>query len=59
MNFVFGAASARLKSFSLSLGTMLAFVFFEQFAFARPVMAFAGAGIATFAVYQMAITRAG
>ena len=42
-----------------ALGTMLAFVFFEQFAFARPVMAFAGAGIATFAVYQMARTRAG
>src|SRR5215207_9774701 len=37
-----------------ALGTMLAFVFFESFSFARPVMAFAGAGVATFTVYQMA-----
>ncbi len=42
-----------------ALGTMLAFVFFESFEFARPVMAFAGAGVATFAVYQMAKSRAG
>jgi iron complex transport system permease protein len=42
-----------------ALGTMLAFVFFEQFFFARPVMAFAGAGLATFTVYQMARSRAG
>ena len=42
-----------------ALGTMLAFVFFEQFSFARPIMAFAGAGIATFAVYQMARSRTG
>jgi iron complex transport system permease protein len=42
-----------------ALGTMLAFVFFAQFEFARPVFAFAGAGIATFAVYQMAKSRAG
>jgi len=42
-----------------ALGTMIAFVFFEQFAFARPVMAFAGAGLATFTVYQMARSRAG
>jgi iron complex transport system permease protein len=37
----------------------LAFVFFEGFGFARPVLAFAGAAIATFAVYQMARSRAG
>lgn len=42
-----------------ALGTMLAFVFFEQFFFARPLLAFAGAGLATFTVYQMARSRAG
>jgi iron complex transport system permease protein len=42
-----------------ALGTMLAFVFFETFEFARPVFAFAGASLATFAVYQMARSRAG
>lgn len=42
-----------------ALGTMLAFVFFEGFAFARPIFAFAGAAIATVAVYQMARSRAG
>src|SRR5688572_13900474 len=42
-----------------ALGTMLAFVFFEQFFFARPLFAFAGAGLATFTVYQMARSRAG
>ena len=42
-----------------ALGTMLAFVFFEGFSFARPVLAFAGAGIATIAVYRMAQSRAG
>ena len=42
-----------------ALGTMLAFVFFEQFVFARAVLAFAGAGLATFTVYQMARSRAG
>ncbi len=42
-----------------ALGTMLAFIFFESFEFSRPVMAFAGAGLATFAVYQMAKSRAG
>jgi iron complex transport system permease protein len=42
-----------------ALGTMLAFVFLESFAFARPVLAFAGAGLATFTVYQMARSRAG
>ncbi|MBA3600548.1 MAG: iron ABC transporter permease [Acidobacteria bacterium] len=42
-----------------ALGTMLAFVFFAQIEFARPVMAFSGASLATFAVYQMAKSRAG
>ena len=42
-----------------ALGTMLAFVFFADFEFARPVMAFAGAALATFAVYQMAKSRSG
>src|SRR5688500_9557054 len=42
-----------------ALGTMLAFVFFEQFVFARPLMAFAGAGLATFTVYQMGRSWAG
>ncbi len=42
-----------------ALGTMLAFVFFEQFFFARPLFALAGAGLATFTVYQMARSRAG
>lgn len=42
-----------------ALGTLIAFVFFEQFAFSRPAFSFAGAAIATFAVYQMAKSRAG
>ncbi len=42
-----------------ALGTMLAFAFFSQLEFARPVCAFLGAGLATFAVYQMAKSRAG
>jgi len=42
-----------------ALGTMAAFVFFSNFDLARPLLAFAGAGIATIAVYQMARTRAG
>lgn len=42
-----------------ALGTMLAFIFFAQIESARPVMAFAGASLATFAVYQMAKSRAG
>lgn len=42
-----------------ALGTMLAFVFFESFEFSRPVLAFAGAALATFVVYQMAKSRAG
>lgn len=42
-----------------ALGTLLAFVLLGDVAAARPVMAFAGAAIATFAVYQMARSRAG
>ncbi len=42
-----------------ALGTMIAFVFFESIGIARPIMAFAGAGLATFTVYQMARSRAG
>jgi iron complex transport system permease protein len=42
-----------------ALGTLLAFVLFDAYGFARPIFAFAGAGIATFAVYQMARSRAG
>ncbi len=42
-----------------ALGTMAAFIFFGQFEFARPVLAFAGAALATFAVYQFARSRTG
>jgi iron complex transport system permease protein len=42
-----------------ALGTMLAFVLFESLEFARPVLAFAGAGFASVVVYQMARSRAG
>ncbi|HEX8639443.1 MAG TPA: iron ABC transporter permease [Pyrinomonadaceae bacterium] len=42
-----------------ALGTMLAFVLFSQIEAARPVCAITGAGLATFAVYQMAKSRAG
>lgn len=42
-----------------ALGTMVAFVFFERYEAARPIFAFAGAGLATFTVYQMARSRAG
>jgi iron complex transport system permease protein len=42
-----------------ALGTMLAFVVFTDFEFSRPICAFLGAGLATFAVYQMAKSRAG
>lgn len=42
-----------------ALGTMLAFVFFERTEFARPLLAFGGAALATVAVYQMAKSRAG
>jgi iron complex transport system permease protein len=42
-----------------ALGTMLAFIFFDRFELARPLLAFIGAGVASFAVYQMAKSRAG
>ncbi len=42
-----------------ALGTMLAFVLFESYEFARPVLAFGGAAIATLAVYRMAKSRSG
>jgi iron complex transport system permease protein len=42
-----------------ALGTLVAFVFLDGITGARPLLAFAGAGIATFAVYQMAKSRAG
>jgi iron complex transport system permease protein len=42
-----------------ALGTMLAFVLFENWEYSRPVMAFVGAASATFVVYQMAKGRAG
>lgn len=42
-----------------ALGTLLAFWMFSSFEVARPIMAFAGAGLATIAVYRMAKSRAG
>jgi len=42
-----------------AVGTMLALVFFTKFAWSRPVLAFAGALIASFVVYQLARGRAG
>ena len=42
-----------------ALGTMLAFVLFQNLEFARPVLAFAGAALASIVVYQMARSRAG
>lgn len=42
-----------------ALGTMLAFVFFETYGFSRPLMAFAGAILATAAVYRIAGSKAG
>lgn len=42
-----------------ALGTMVAFIFFAALDWSRPVFAFAGAGLATLAVYQMAKSRAG
>ncbi len=42
-----------------ALGTMLAFVFFANVEWARPIFAIAGAGLATITVYQMAKSRAG
>ena len=42
-----------------ALGTMLAFVFFQSLEITRPLLAFAGAGLATLAVYRMAKSRMG
>jgi iron complex transport system permease protein len=42
-----------------AVGTMIALVFFGAHEWSRPVMAFAGALAATFAVYQLARGRAG
>jgi iron complex transport system permease protein len=42
-----------------ALGTMIALVFFGSIEFARPVLAFAGAGLATAAVYRLAKSRSG
>ncbi len=42
-----------------ALGTMLAFVFFQSLELTRPLLAFAGAGLATIVVYRMAKSRAG
>ena len=42
-----------------ALGTMVAFVFFQSLEITRPLMAFAGAGIASIAVYRMARSRSG
>ncbi len=42
-----------------AVGTMVALVFFGAYEWSRPLMAFAGALIASFAVYQLARSRAG
>jgi len=42
-----------------AMGTMLAFVFFQSFEWSRPLLAFAGAGASTVAVYRMAKSRTG
>ncbi|MDQ2855051.1 MAG: iron ABC transporter permease [Acidobacteriota bacterium] len=42
-----------------AVGTMVALVFFGAHEWSRPVMAFAGALVASFAVYQLARSRAG
>ena len=42
-----------------AVGTMLALVFFGRFEWSRPLMAFAGALLATFAVYRLARGRVG
>ena len=42
-----------------ALGTMLAFVLFDNVEFSRPLLAFAGAVVSTVVVYQMAKGRAG
>ena len=49
----------RDESNGAALGTMFAFIFFGQFEFMRPILAFGGAVLSTFAVYQMAKSRAG
>jgi iron complex transport system permease protein len=42
-----------------ALGTLIAFVVFQQFEFSRPVLAFAGAAAASVVVYRLARSRAG
>lgn len=42
-----------------ALGTMLAFVFFQSLELTRPLLAFAGAGVTSIAVYRMAKSRTG
>jgi iron complex transport system permease protein len=42
-----------------ALGTMIAFAFLAQFESAKPILAFAGACLATFTVYQFARSRTG
>ncbi len=42
-----------------ALGTMVAILAFGSYEFARPLIAFVGAALATFAVYRMARSRAG
>src|SRR4051794_34694793 len=42
-----------------ALGTMVGFVLFQNVEAARPVLAFAGAALATIVVYRMAKSRAG
>lgn len=42
-----------------ALGTMIGFVVFARYEWARPPLAFAGAALATFAVYRTAGSRAG
>ena len=42
-----------------ALGTMFGFLFFAQYDFARPVLAFAGACLASFVVFQMAKSKTG
>ncbi|MBK8466367.1 MAG: iron ABC transporter permease [Chloracidobacterium sp.] len=42
-----------------ALGTMVAFVFFQSLEITRPLLAFAGAGLATIAVYRMVKNRTG
>ncbi len=42
-----------------ALGTMAAFIFFQSLEITRPVLAFAGASLASLAVYRMAKSRSG